>query len=149
MALNTVGDVADSGTLLANTTAIVSGATSASTSVTLAATNQNIFVGQVVTGPGVQQANGILGPTTVTAISSNGLTLTLSAAATIVDKAVLTFSSPYGIVTTAANSGSAVTTSTSVTLAAANASIAVGQLVSGPGISNSALTVSAGSVRCV
>jgi len=139
MALNTVGDVADSGTLLANTTATVNGATTASTSVTIASANANIFVGQVVTGPGVQQANGIVAQTTVTAINSTGLTLTLSNPATFVSGAVLTFSSPYAIVTSAANSGSAVSASRSVTLAAANASIAVGQLVSAPGISANVL----------
>jgi len=133
MALNNLGDIADSGTLLANTTAIVNGAVTASTSVTISATNTNLFVGQTVTGPGIQQANGIVGPTTITAISASGLVLTLSNPATIVNGAVLTFSSSYAPVTTSAVNG-AVSASTAVTIAAANANIVAGQLVSGPGI---------------
>jgi hypothetical protein len=129
MALNNLGDVLDSGTNTPDTTAVVSGATTASTSVTIASANSNIFIGQVVTGPGVQQANGIVGPTTITAISTNGLTLTLSNLATFVSGVTLTFSSPYSLVATGAVSG-AVSNSTSITLAVANTAIAVGQLVS-------------------
>lgn len=133
MALNTQGDIADSGTLLANTTAVVNGAVNNSTSVTIAATNTNLFVGQVVTGPGVQGANGVVAATTITAISASGLVLTLSNPATIVNGAVLSFFSPYAQVTTSAVNG-AVSASTAVTIAAANANIVAGQLVSGPGI---------------
>lgn len=129
MAQNTVGDIADSGTLLPNTTAVVNGATTNSTSVTISAVNSNIFIGQTVTGPGVQQANGIVGATTITAISANGLTLTLSNAATFVDKAVLTFSSVNALVVVGSVNG-AVSNTTAITLAAANANIVPGQLVS-------------------
>lgn len=129
MAQNTVGDIADSGTLLTNTTAVVNGATSNSTSVAISAANSNIFIGQTVTGPGVQQANGIVGATTITAISANGLTLTLSNPATFVSGAVLTFSSVNSLVVVGSVNG-AVSNTTAITLAAANANIAVGQLVS-------------------
>jgi len=131
MALNNLGDVTDSGTLLVNTTATVGTATTASTSVAISTFNANIFIGQTVTGPGVQQANGIVGPTTITAISTDGLTLTLSNPATFAVGAVLTFSSTYSLVTTAVvGSSGASANGTSVTLAAANSNIAVGQLVS-------------------
>ena len=134
MALNNLGDVTDSGTLLTNTTAIVNAATTASTSVTITAVNSSLFVGQTVTGPGVQLANGIVGPTTITALSTDGLTLTLSNPATFAKGATLTFSSVYAPVTTAAVNGAISSTTTAVTIAASNSLIAAGQLVSGPGI---------------
>jgi len=128
MALNNLGDVTDSGTLLANTTAVVNGATSSSTSVTISAVNSNIFIGQTVSGPGVQLANGIVGPTTITAISTSGLVLTLSNPATFVNGAVLTFSSGYSLVaTTTLSSGTSNSTTVAIT---ANSQVAVGQLVS-------------------
>ena len=61
----------------------VNGAVSSSASVTLAAANSDIAVGQVVTG------TGISGTVTVTVISSTSLTL--SSAHTIADGVVLTF----------------------------------------------------------
>jgi hypothetical protein len=148
MALNTLGDIADSGTLLIDTTATVNGATNASTSVTISATNTNLFVGQVVTGPGVQQANGIVSQTTITAISVSGLVLTLSNPATFVNGAVLTFSSPYAQVTTAVLNGTT-TASTAVTLSAANANIVAGQLVSGAGITAGTFVSSISSTSLV
>ena len=67
----------------AGTNSTVSGAVSNSTSVTLAAANALIKVGQTVTG------TGISGTVTVSAIS--GTTLTLSSNQTIADATVLTF----------------------------------------------------------
>ena len=148
MALNNLGDTADSGTLLANTTAVVNGAVNNSTSVTIASTNTNLFVGQTVTGPGVQGANGTVSATTITAISASGLVLTLSNPATIVSGAVLSFSSPYAQVTTSAVNG-AVSNSTAVTIAAANANVVAGQLVSGPGITGFATVSSISSTSLV
>jgi hypothetical protein len=133
MALNNLGDVTDSGTLLVNTTAIVNAATTASTSVVITTVNANLFVGQTVTGPGVQQANGIVGPTTITALSTDGLTLTLSNPATFVAGAVLTFSSVYSAVTTTTVNGAISSSTTAVTIVA-NTLIAAGQLVSAAGV---------------
>tara|TARA_B100000963_G_C22621473_1_gene670169 strand:- start:901 stop:2487 length:1587 start_codon:yes stop_codon:yes gene_type:complete len=65
------------------TTATVNGATSSSTSATLAAANANIKVGQLVTG------GGISGSVTVANIS--GTTLTLSSAQSLTDGGTLTF----------------------------------------------------------
>jgi hypothetical protein len=135
MALNNLGDVTDSGTLLVNTTAIVNAATTASTSVVITAVNANIFVGQTVTGPGVQQANGIVGPTTITAIQTDGVTLTLSNPATFVAGAVLTFSSTYAPVTSLSVNGAISSSTTSVTIQS-NSLTAAGQLISGPGITS-------------
>jgi len=86
---NNLGDVQDSGTLYPVTTQKISGAVTNSTSVTLSASNSAIVVGQVVTGPGVPNANGITAATTVTAINSTSLTL--SNPATLVDGVVLNF----------------------------------------------------------
>lgn len=127
MALNNLGDGIDSGISTPDTTAIVNGATTASTSVTISAVNSNIFIGQVVTGPGVQLANGIVGPTTITAISASGLVLTLSNPATIANGATLIFGSPLSLVTSSTLSSG---TSNSTTVAiVANSFVAVGQLV--------------------
>jgi hypothetical protein len=86
---NNVGDPQDSGTLSPVVIQTINGAVNNSTSVTLAASNASIAVGQVVTGAGIPAANGITGPTTVTAVS--GTSLTLSQAATLADKTPLTF----------------------------------------------------------
>lgn len=86
---NNVGDPQDSGILAPVTYQTINGAVSNSTSVTLAASNASIAVGQVVQGAGVPNANGITGPVTVTAVS--GTSLTLSSPVTLLDKAPLTF----------------------------------------------------------
>jgi hypothetical protein len=86
---NNLGDLQDSGTLYPVTTQKVSGAVNNSTSVTLTASNSGIVVGQVVTGSGIPNADGINAATTVTAINSTSLTL--SRPATLVDGTVLNF----------------------------------------------------------
>jgi len=87
---NNVGNFQDSGTLLPVTTQKVSGAVNNGTSVTLTASNSNIAVGQVVTGSGIANADGINPATTVTA---TGNPITLSRPATLVDGVTLNFSS--------------------------------------------------------
>jgi hypothetical protein len=67
----------------------INGAVTNSTSITLAASNSSIVVGQVVQGAGVPNANGITGPVTVTAINSTSLTV--SSPVTLLDKTPLTF----------------------------------------------------------
>jgi hypothetical protein len=86
---NNLGDLQDSGTLYPVTTQKVSGAVNNSTSVTLTASNSGIVVGQVVTGSGIPNADGINAATTVSAISTTSLTL--SRPATLVDGVVLNF----------------------------------------------------------
>jgi len=86
---NNLGDLQDSGTLYPVTTQKVNGAVTNSTAVTLTASNSGIVVGQVVTGPGVPNADGINAATTVSAISTTSLTL--SRPATLVDGVVLNF----------------------------------------------------------
>lgn len=86
---NNVGNFQDSGLLYPVTTQKVSGAVVNSTAVTLTALNAGIVVGQVVTGSGVPNANGINPATTVSVISSTSLTL--SRPANLVDGATLEF----------------------------------------------------------
>jgi hypothetical protein len=86
---NNLGDLQDSGTLYPVTTQKVNGAVTNSTAVTLTASNTGIVVGQVVTGSGIQNADGINAATTVSAISTTSLTL--SRPANLVDGAVLNF----------------------------------------------------------
>jgi hypothetical protein len=88
---NNVGNFQDSGTLYPVTTQKVSGAVTNSTAVTLTASNSGIAVGQVVTGPGIPNADGINLATTVAVISSTSLTL--SRPATLVDGVTLNFAS--------------------------------------------------------
>jgi len=142
---NNLGDLQDSGTLVQNTNAIVNGATTNSTSVIIAAANPYIFVGQTVTGSGIQNANGITGATKVTAISADGLTLTLSNPATLVDKVTLVFLSVYAPTATTTVNGAISSATNSVTIVA-NTLIAVGQLVSGVGI-NAATATTANTVN--
>jgi len=136
---NNLGDLQDSGTLVPNTTATVNGATTASTSVVIASANPNLFVGQTVTGFGVPNANGITGATKIATISADGLTLTLSNPATLVDKTVLTFSSIYAPVCTTTVNGAISSATNSVTIVA-NTLIAAGQIVSGVGIQAATVT---------
>lgn len=89
MPTNNVGDPQDSGILAPVTIQTINGAVTASTSITLAASNSSIAVGQVVQGAGVPNANGITGPVTVTAINSTALTV--SSPVTLLDKTPLTF----------------------------------------------------------
>ena len=70
-------------TLVYPTTGTVNGAVSSSTAVTLAAANEKIKVGQLVTG------SGISGSVTVAAVS--GTSVTLSSVQSISDTTVLTF----------------------------------------------------------
>lgn len=91
---NNVGDPQDSGTLYPVTTQKVSGAVNNSISVTLTASNTGIAVGQVVTGPGVPNADGINPATTVSAISSTSLTL--SRPANLVENTILNFAGTTG-----------------------------------------------------
>jgi len=142
---NNLGDLQDSGTLVQNTNAIVNGATTNSTSVIIATANPYIFVGQTVTGSGIQNANGITGATKVTAISADGLTLTLSNPATLVDKVTLVFLSVYAPTATTTVNGAISSATNSVTIVA-NTLIAVGQLVSGVGI-NAATATTANTVN--
>jgi len=86
---NNVGNFQDSGLLYPVTTQRVSGAVTNSTAVTLTASNAAIVVGQVVTGSGIANANGINPATTVSAINSTSLTL--SRPANLVDGATLNF----------------------------------------------------------
>ena len=88
---NNVGNFQDSGTLSPVTTQKINGAVANSTAVTLTASNSGIAVGQVVTGPGVPNADGINAATTVSAISTTSLTL--SRPANLVDGTVLNFAS--------------------------------------------------------
>jgi len=136
---NNLGDFQDSGTLVQNTNAIVSGATTSSTTVVIAAANPYIFVGQTVTGFGIQNANGIIGATKVTAISADGLTLTLSNPATLVDKTALVFLSVYAPLVTTTVNGAISSATQSVTIVA-NTLIAAGQIVSGVGINAATAT---------
>jgi len=92
----------------------------AATTVTLAAANVNIKVDQLVTG------DNIPADTYVAAIS--GTTLTLSQAATA------SITSPVQLNFYTGQQGATTTASTSVTLTAANTSIAVGYIVTGSGI---------------
>ena len=89
MPTNNVGDPQDSGILAPVTIQTINGAVTNSTSITLAASNSSIVVGQVVQGAGVPNANGITGPVTVTAINSTSLTV--SSPVTLLDKTPLTF----------------------------------------------------------
>jgi hypothetical protein len=87
---NNLGDLQDSGTLYPVTTQKVSGAVTNSTAVTLTASNAGIVVGQVVTGSGIQNADGI-NPATTVVTYGGSTTLTLSRPANLVDGAVLNF----------------------------------------------------------
>ena len=107
------------------------GISTASLTVTLSAANSSIAVGQYVFGAGIAPG------TVVTAYSSSTPSITVSILPTTSSAAAVTLgfsSQPASVVTTQATSATGENGTTTVTLSAANASIAVGQVVFGSGI---------------